>query len=137
MAVTRIDELTRRLRAQGCDAALVEDVINSLEAGALEEASAGILRTRKGALMVRVGNERWPVAMYKKDWRILLSKVPFIEKALEEMNILDENPSRTMGQELAEEANEAQARAITGSTTRPSMSEYEAAMKIIRAKKAS
>jgi len=135
MAVTRIDEITRKLRAQGCDPALLSEVQEALEAGALEEASAGILRTRKGALMVRVGNERWPVAMYKKDWKILLSKVPFIQKALEEMDILEENPSRTLGQDLAEEAEIAQAAA--GKPQQPSVSEYEAAMRIIRARKAS
>jgi len=89
------------------DADLVAKVLNLLEQGksedeiraamqddlAVEPINAGIIRTRKGALMVRVGDSRWPVAMYKRDWKILLSKVPAIEKALEELNILDENPS--------------------------------------------
>lgn len=59
---------------------------------AVEPMNAGIIRTRKGALMVRVSDDRWPIAMYKKDWQILLNKVPAIKAALNELDIADENP---------------------------------------------
>ena len=62
---------------------------------AVEPINAGIIRTRQGALMVRVSDARWPIAMYKRDWRILLSKIPAIEKALEELDIAEENPNPT------------------------------------------
>lgn len=94
-----IKQLAEKLRKQGCDAELVQEVIKSLEANVLEETEGRLVRTSKGALMVRVTPSRWPIAMYKKDWKIVLQLVPAIEHALESMNILDENPEKTPKQE--------------------------------------
>lgn len=58
-----------------------------------QDANLGIIRTRQGALMVRVSDERWPIAMYRRDWEILLSKVPYIKAALDELDIPDSNPN--------------------------------------------
>jgi hypothetical protein len=63
-----------------------------------EPLNAGIIRTRKGALMVRVSDDRWPIAMYRKDWRILLAKIPAIKEALDKLNILEENPQPSAAQ---------------------------------------
>ena len=71
------------------------------DALAVEPINAGIIRTRQGALMVRVSDDRWPIAMYKKDWKILLSKIPAIEKALEELDIAEENPNPSRKQQAA------------------------------------
>lgn len=69
-----------------------EQIIELLKKENSSAADAGIIRTRKGALMVRVSNERWPIAMYRRDWEILLSKVPQIKTALETLDIPDVNP---------------------------------------------
>lgn len=90
-----IENLIKRLKESGCDPKLADEVIRALEANALEEAEGRIVRTNKGALMVRLSPDRWPIGMYAKDWRILLSIVPAIEHALEHMNILEENPDKS------------------------------------------
>lgn len=59
-----------------------------------KDANLGIIRTRQGALMVRVSDDRWPIAMYRRDWEILLSKVKYIQAALDELDIPMENPNK-------------------------------------------
>lgn len=89
-----IQQLLNKLSKEGCDANTLKEV----EAlAAASTADAGIIKTTKGALMVRVGSARWPIAMYKNDWKILLSKVPLIEEALEKLDIPDENPQKEGG----------------------------------------
>jgi len=86
--------LLRKLEQGGADPALVEEVRELAET---KTADAGIIRTNKGALMVRVGPSRWPIAMYGNDWKILLSKVPLIEEALATLDIPEENPEKQTG----------------------------------------
>lgn len=93
--LTRICELAAKNDKQGIRKLLNE---HSAELG-MEPLNAGIIRTRKGALMVRVGDTRWPIAMYKNDWKILLSKVDAIREALDKLEIADENPSPMSGAE--------------------------------------
>lgn len=91
MLQDNVKNLLGDLKKQGCDDNLLQRVE---KLAAVEAVDAGIIRTSKGALMVRVGATRWPIAMYKNDWQILLSKIPLIEEALEELDIADENPER-------------------------------------------
>lgn len=89
-------------RVKECmDKGMSEDQIRAMLAEELnlEPINAGIIKTRQGALMVRVSDSRWPIAMYKKDWRILLAKIPAIERALEELDIAEENPNPAASRE--------------------------------------
>lgn len=90
-----LKQLMGRLRERGCDDALLKEVQDALTATAVDEAEGRIIRTNKGALMVRLSPTRWPIGMYAKDWRILLKLVPAIEHALESMDILEENPDKS------------------------------------------
>ena len=93
-----IKQLAEKLRRQGCDPKLIEEIMEALQANVVEETEGRIIRTNKGALMVRVSPDRWPIAMYAKDWRIILSMVPAIEHALESLDILESNPDPTSKQ---------------------------------------
>ena len=102
--MANVEELIKRLKNSGCDPKLADEVTRALESNAVEEAEGRIVRTNKGALMVRLSPDRWPIGMYKKDWRILLSIVPAIEHALETMNILEENPEKSPRQRQQDRA---------------------------------
>ena len=108
-----VHEILTRLRRTNCDPALIQDVEHALTSATLEETEGRIIRTNKGALMVRLSPDRWPIGMYAKDWRILINLVQSgaIESALNTMGILEENPQKSARQvkqiraaEAAEEA---------------------------------
>lgn len=84
-------ELLKKLKALGADAETIKAVT---ELGQQTElAGEGqVLKTAKGALMVRVSAARWPIAMYGNDWRILLKAIPQIEHGLAHWGIPDVNP---------------------------------------------
>lgn len=92
---TDLQKLTKRLKAAGVEEELLAEVVHELEAASVEETEGRIIRTNKGALMVRLSPDRWPIGMYAKDWKILLKLVPAIEHALKTMNILEENPVKS------------------------------------------
>jgi len=94
---TSTDELLERLRATCDDKVLLKDIEQQLQAANDDEIAGRLLRTNKGALMARLTPSRWPIAMYKRDWVILvkLVKSGAVEHALESMNILDDNPEKS------------------------------------------
>lgn len=100
-----IRAITEKLRKQGCDATLVDEVVEALKTEAIDEAEGRIIRTNKGALMVRVSPDRWPIAMYAKDWKIILSMVPAIEHALKTLDILETNPDPTNKQRTQQQTS--------------------------------
>lgn len=89
----KVEDVVAKLRAKGIDEETIKMVATmATPQTEMDEGAAGVVKTKKGALMVRVSSDRWPIAMYAKDWRILLSKVPLIERALDTWDIPEVNP---------------------------------------------
>lgn len=104
--MANVQEILDRLKESNCEPDLLRDVQQALEGAAMEETEGRIIRTNKGALMVRLSPTRWPIGMYAKDWRILISLVKSgaIEHALKTMNIMEDNPQKSPRQERQLEA---------------------------------
>lgn len=97
MPAAKVQDIIERLKESNCEPDLLRDVQRALEGAAMEETEGRIIRTNKGALMVRLSPTRWPIGMYAKDWRILVSLVKSgaVEHALETMDILEDNPQKS------------------------------------------
>jgi len=102
------EDLLRRLRASCQDREVLEEIEQQLQAAGDEEIAGRLLRTNKGALMARLTPTRWPIAMYREDWEILIKLVESgaVRNALDTMDILDSNPEKSPRQLKQERAVE-------------------------------
>lgn len=103
-AETELEGLLSRLRASCKDEELTDAIAEKITNVADEDLAGRILRTNKGALMVRLSPTRWPIAMYREDWDILLRlfESGAIQHALDTMDILHSNPEKSPRQQKQE-----------------------------------